>query len=100
MTNEEWISKTEGLKYKLALIQAEYSAGMEEIYKVAKALLAGEHFHALQPVMDALPIPAFRASLAELDEDLTALLASARPVSARPVKVAAVKEVAATVDPE
>lgn len=95
MTNEELIKRVEGLQHEVALLQSEYSSGMEKIHGVVKTLLAGEHFHALSPVMDAMPIADFKARLADLYKRVVTTVADARvvePAKAKP-PVVTTKEV-------
>lgn len=63
MTSEELVKRVEAAKHNLALLQREFESGIEQFYDITKELLKGEHFHALSPVLDKLPVAKFKAGL-------------------------------------
>ena len=77
MTTEELIKSVEGLRHEVALLQSEYSSGMEKFHGVIVTLLAGEHFHALPPVIEAMPIADFKAKLAKMHERVAKIIIDA-----------------------
>lgn len=77
MTSEEVLKRVESLRHEVAILQSEYSSGMEKIHGVVVALLAGEHFHALVPVMEAMPIADFKVKLAKMQERVAAIIVDA-----------------------
>lgn len=68
MTNEELISRIESVQQELAAISREYACSVETTYNLAKTLIAGEHYHALSPVLDSMPVGLFKERIASLKD--------------------------------
>lgn len=66
MENNEITERVRDLLREVSTLRAEYSAGMESIYKIATTLHAGEYYNALGPVLSSMPIVSFNMKLGEL----------------------------------
>jgi len=85
MTHEELIKEVRGLRAGIAMLETEFSSGIEQISSIARELLEGEHFQATVPVLKRLPVQEFKLRLNGLYTRIEAVLAEAEAV-AEPAK--------------